>query len=75
MTDHSHVIRTTHTPCTLASFRSVVANLFDPRDWFHGRQFSHRGVGMGQGNVSDGDWQMELGSLTLCSLPAVQPDS
>ena len=69
-TEHSHIIRTTHTPCTLASFRSVVTNLFGPRDWFHGRQFFYGGVGMGQGMVQAVMRVMGSGRWSLAPSPS-----
>ena len=54
--------------------------------WYQGpvlwRQFFHRWKGVGgkvqvqrvmQAVVSDGEWQMKLGSVSHCSPPAVQP--
>ena len=66
------------------SSRTAVPNLFGTRDRFHGRHFVHWGGGDGSGgnasggsggNVSDGEWEMKLRSLTHCSPPAVWPGS
>ena len=48
-TEHSHIIRTTHTPCTLESFRSVVTNLLVPGTGFMEDNFSMGVWGWGRG--------------------------